>query len=112
MAESKKDLTDGLAGADTHHGKIEELTANNPAGLKGLIKNRYATLVGFSIGFGGLLYGYPSVGFLPTKTQGARMQSLYGTNRASYPTSSRTRISAPISLASTPIPPTRDGWSL
>lgn len=54
-----------LAGLEGEHGnnksKMQELTENNPSGLRGLIKNRYATTVAISIGFGGLLYGYPSV---------------------------------------------------
>lgn len=53
-----------LAGLEGDHGnksKMQELTENRPSGLKGLMKNRYATTVALSIGFGGLLYGYPSV---------------------------------------------------
>lgn len=53
-----------LAGLEGDHGsksKMQELTENSPSGLKGLIRNRYATTVAISIGFGGLLYGYPSV---------------------------------------------------
>jgi hypothetical protein len=57
-------IDEKLGGLEGEHGtksKMQELTENSPSGLKGLMKNRYATTVAISIGFGGLLYGYPSV---------------------------------------------------
>jgi hypothetical protein len=59
-------IDEKLGGLEGEHGKkskskMQELTENSPSGLKGLMTNRYATTVAISIGFGGLLYGYPSV---------------------------------------------------
>jgi hypothetical protein len=57
-------MDEKLGALEGEHGeksKMQELTENSPSGLKGLMRNRYATTVAISIGFGGLLYGYPSV---------------------------------------------------
>jgi hypothetical protein len=81
-------IDEKLAGLEGEHGgrsKMQELTANNPSGLKGLVKNRYATTVALSIGFGGLLYGYPSVGAVQAAHEEVRPLTLVTGSSVQYP---------------------------
>lgn len=110
-------IDEKLAGLEGDHGgksKMQELTENNPNGLKGLVKNRYATTVAFSIGFGGLIYGYPTVGAVLAIRDGSCQLTLG--DREFCLTSLQTKTLQPISRRSSWKMATRDGlllqWNL